>query len=167
MPPSLHSQAEQFYSCFADLIRAYQFRDRESVCCHDLSVTQCYALEALERVGPMRMGVLAEHLNLEVSSMTRAIEPLVARRLVTRREGEQDRRVREVRITRQGRALVARVQADLVAEYERVLRRIPSASRGAVIETVGHLLRAFEERSACGAAPSEQTSARPTQGRQS
>jgi len=43
----LQQQTDRFYGAFAELVRAYQFRDRESVCCHGLSVVQCYALEAL------------------------------------------------------------------------------------------------------------------------
>jgi hypothetical protein len=40
----------------------YQFRDRDRICCHDVSVTQCYALETVVEHGPMRLTTLAERL---------------------------------------------------------------------------------------------------------
>ena len=46
----------------ADLVHVYQFRDRDRICCHDVSVTQCYALETVVEHGPMRLSTLAERL---------------------------------------------------------------------------------------------------------
>jgi hypothetical protein len=37
--------AETFHAALSELVRVYQFRDRDRICCHDVSVTQCYALE--------------------------------------------------------------------------------------------------------------------------
>lgn len=160
MTSRLDTQASRFYTAFAALARAYQFRDRESVCCHGLSVTQCYALEALERSGPLSMGQLAEHLWVELSSMTRAIDPLVEQGLATRREGSKDRRIREIQITSTGRRRMARIHADLVAEYREVLGRIPRESREVVIDAVGLLLQAFEGRAPSGAGASGRRSTR-------
>ncbi|MHC4776730.1 MAG: hypothetical protein ACYTBR_15890 [Planctomycetota bacterium] len=36
MPPALSRQAQRLYQTFAELIRGYQFRDREGICCHGL-----------------------------------------------------------------------------------------------------------------------------------
>ena len=43
--------AEELHAALSALIRVYQFRDRDRICCHDVSVTQCYALEALVKLG--------------------------------------------------------------------------------------------------------------------
>lgn len=43
----------QALQAVVDLVRVYQFRDRDRICCHDISVTQCHALEALVEHGPM------------------------------------------------------------------------------------------------------------------
>ena len=74
MSPSLARQAESLYDVFSELVRGYQFRDREGICCHGLSVSQCYTLDALVRHGPASMGELADHLYLEVSTMTRVVD---------------------------------------------------------------------------------------------
>ena len=55
LPDLLQADSLALHEALADLVRAYQFRDRDRICCHDISVTQCYALEALKRDGPMRL----------------------------------------------------------------------------------------------------------------
>ena len=49
---SLEQDAENLYAALSELVRVYQFRDRDTICCYDVSVTQCYAIEALLRRGP-------------------------------------------------------------------------------------------------------------------
>ncbi|MCP4248626.1 MAG: MarR family transcriptional regulator [bacterium] len=146
MPASLRKQAERLFQVFADLVRAYQFRDREETCCHGVSVSQCYALEALDRGGSLTMGELASRLHLELSSMTRVVDGLVAEELATREADNKDRRVCRVKISRKGRSLVGRIRYDIISEHEEVLRKIPAQSREDVIAAMSHLLAAFEAR---------------------
>jgi DNA-binding MarR family transcriptional regulator len=146
MGDSLERQAERLYDVFAELVRGYQFRDREEICCRGISVSQCHALEALEMHGPMTMGELAAHLHLELSTTTRVVDFLVTNGMATREADAKDRRVCRVRVARKGRALVARIRGDLVKEHELVLREIPAESREAVISAMTHLLAAFRER---------------------
>lgn len=146
MSRSLPRQAEQLYRVFAELVRRYQFRDRDQICCHGLSVSQCYALEALDGHEPMAMGELAEHLQVDISTMTRIVDHLVADKLVVRSADAKDRRVCRVQIARKGLSLMSRIRADLVKEYQLVLREIPPESREAVITAMSNLLSAFKER---------------------
>jgi len=153
-PSPLRRQAERLYRVFSDLVRGYQFRDREQICCHGLSVSQCYALEALDAAEPgapnsMMMGELASRLHLKISTMTRLVDQLVAADLVTRVADPRDRRICRVRISRKGKALVSRVRAELVKEHELVLGQIAPASREAVIRAMSLLGTAFRERRDC------------------
>jgi len=152
MADSLHGQAERMYRVFADLVRAYQFRDREEICCHGVSVSQCYTLDALDARGPMTMGELAVHLHLETSTVTRVVDGLVADNLATRVADARDRRVCRVEMTAGGQSLVSQIRADLIREHELVLRAIPAESREAVIVTMSHLLSAFRDRQCCRSA---------------
>ena len=74
-PPAreLQADAEALQAAVADLVRVYQFRDRDRICCHDISVTQCHALETLVEHGPMRLGALAERLFLDKSTTSRVV----------------------------------------------------------------------------------------------
>jgi DNA-binding MarR family transcriptional regulator len=146
MPAKLVRQAERLYAVFVELVRRYQFRDRDQVVCHGLSISQCYTLNALAQRESMTMTELARHLCLKLSTMTRVVDHLVSGGVATRGDDPNDRRVCCVRITKVGRAVVARVRSELVAEYEAVLRTVPAASREAVIDALSSLLEAFQER---------------------
>ncbi len=152
MAATLTRQAERMYTVFTELVRRYQFRDRDRICCHGLSVSQCYTLDALDRLGARTMGELAGHLCLEISTMTRVVDGLATNKLAARVADANDRRVCRVLITGKGRTLVSKVHGELIAEYEQILGAVPPESREAVIQAVSQLLSAFEGRRQCSAA---------------
>jgi DNA-binding MarR family transcriptional regulator len=75
-----------------------------------LSMTQTKALLELGGLGeaaePCQVSDLAETFGVSVPSMSRAVDGLVKRRLATRVEDPEDRRVRRVEITEKGKKLV-------------------------------------------------------------
>lgn len=75
-----------------------------------LSMTQCKALLELGGLGaasePRQVSDLAERFGVSVPSMSRAVDALVKKKLVTRLEDPSDRRVRRVAITARGKQLV-------------------------------------------------------------
>ena len=73
---TLPEDARAVHEALSDLVRVYQFRDRDRICCHDVSVTQCYALEALIRRGPITLGELAAELYLDKSTASRVVGTL-------------------------------------------------------------------------------------------
>lgn len=146
MANSLRTQGERLHKVFAELVRAYQFRDREQVCCWGLSISQCYALEALFDQGPMTMSELARTLFLEASTATRIIDRLVEADLVERTTSDRDRRKCMVGVTETGQRLVGQIRKDLVEEHVEVLRQVPAESREAVIAALARMLEAFRAR---------------------
>jgi DNA-binding MarR family transcriptional regulator len=75
-----------------------------------LSMTQCKAVLELGGLGKERearhVSDLAEALGVSVPSMSRAVDGLVKKRLATRVEDAEDRRVKRVAITDRGKQLV-------------------------------------------------------------
>lgn len=147
-PSKTRDQAQRLYRVFSELVRGYQFRDREGICCHGISVSQCYTLDTLDRSGASTMTELAGGLVLELSSMTRVVDQLVKKNLVTRVRDPHDRRICRVKISAKGRRLVQTIRAELVDEHEMILKTIPAESRDAVITAISQLLRAFQQRQA-------------------
>lgn len=125
----------------AELVKRYQFRDRNEIVAHGLSVSQAYALRALFELGPLSMGALAGELRLSVSAATRVVDPLVARRLVRRAAGATDRRVRTTALTAAGRQLWERLEAELLDIDRRVLAGLSARERGAVVRVLEALGR--------------------------
>jgi MarR family transcriptional regulator, 2-MHQ and catechol-resistance regulon repressor len=154
LPDSLQADGLALHEALADLVRAYQFRDRDRICCHDISVTQCYALEALKRDGPMRLSDLAERLFLDKSTSSRVLGALVRKGYAERLVDLTDGRAISVRITSRGQRLYNRIHSDLVQQQARMIADLAPDVRRAAIEVISRLARAAENMFGIGQAAS-------------
>jgi DNA-binding MarR family transcriptional regulator len=137
--------AQRLHWAVTDLVRRYQFRDRNEICCFGISVSQCHALEALGQAGELTMGALASQMQLSVSTMTRVVDHLVAHGLVQRDVDAEDRRVCCVEPTSKGRELLARISAELLESEQAILDKVPVEHRESVIHALEELSRAVDE----------------------
>lgn len=142
--PTLDRQAKRLHRAVSGLVRTYQFRDRNEICCLGISVSQCHALEALGQVGELTMGALASRMQLSVSTMTRVVDQLVARGLVQRGVDAEDRRVCCVEPTSKGRQLLARISTELLVSERAILDKVPVGHRESVILALEELSRAVD-----------------------
>src|SRR5512134_3574436 len=117
----LKADAAALHEALTELVRVYQFRDRDRICCHDISVTQCYALEALLRRGPSGLNEVAAELYLDKSTASRVIAALERKRYVTRAPHPEDGRAIVLTVTPAGRRLHDRIRRDLIAEARQLL----------------------------------------------
>ena len=158
--------AERMHELTKELSRRYQFRDRSAICCHGLSVTQCYALDALAEPGELSVSTLGARLFLAVSTVTRILDQLERKALIARRRGRGDRRVVRVSITPKGRALLARIRTDLIATQRALLVPFARAEREAVLKMLEGLVEAVTRwqdgcgPGKCGPAPRERGTTR-------
>ena len=83
---------------------------------------------------------LAERLGISLPAASRAVDPLVRRRLVTRREDPADRRVRRVCTTAAGARLVERLAATRVASFERLLAELSTTERRKLGDALDELM---------------------------
>ena len=93
-------ERREFYDALQRLLRIYQFRDRDIACYGDVSPDECYALEAIEADGALRVGDLAAALNLHKSNASRLARALEAKGYVARSTERGDGRAVSLRITR-------------------------------------------------------------------
>jgi DNA-binding MarR family transcriptional regulator len=147
---TLEADALALQGAVADLVRVYQFRDRDNICCHDISVTQCYALETLVAHGPMRSSGLAERLFLDKSTTSRVVNSLVRKGYVEQRPDPSDGRALTLRVTRDGERLYARITADLVEQQKQVLQDLAPAVRSGVVDVIRRLAVAADARFRAG-----------------
>lgn len=146
---NIHYQANRLAKVFSDLVRAYQFRDRNEICCHDVTVSQCYTLEALDREGAMTMSELGNFLFLDISTISRVIDQLEDAGHVQRIEDSDDGRITRVELTRKGQSLHTRIEDSLREDYKCILEVIPTRSRDDVVRAVELLLEGFTSRGCC------------------
>lgn len=147
----LAADTRSFYEALSELLRVYQFRDRDRICCHDISITQCYALEALARERAMTLNDLASHLYLDKSTTSRVVDALERKGYVVRSEHPADGRALRLKITGAGRALHGRIMNDILAEEEVLLAEFSPEVRRSMTQVVIRLAKTAEVRqSSCG-----------------
>ena len=151
-PAELQRDAEALQAAVADLVRVYQFRDRDQICCHDVSVTQCYALETLVANGPMRLSALAERVFLDKSTTSRVVNALGRKGYVEQRADATDGRAMLISATRSGHRLCTRINADLVEQQKQLLGDLAPEIRAGVVDVIQRLARAADSRFRAGAA---------------
>ncbi len=96
MARSIRDQAGDLQRVTAQLVKKFQFRDRNETVAFGLSVSQAYVLRALHESGPLTMSGLAAEMRLSISTMTRVVTQLERKALVRRSANESDGRVRRV-----------------------------------------------------------------------
>ena len=151
---TLEVDAERLHAALSELLRVYQFRDRDRICSYDVSVTQCYALEALVRRGPCGLNELAAELFLDKSTASRVVATLERKRYISRAEHPQDKRAVVLKLTPAGRRLHDRIRADLVEQTRHVLADMDPVVRRSAPELLLRLARAAADRAGVGAAAS-------------
>lgn len=153
LPPrnaNLQKEAEALHAAVSDLVRIYQFRDRDRICCYDISVTQCYALEVLVERGPCRSQALAEALRLDKSTTTRVVDALARKGYVERQPDPEDARAVSLRVTAEGRALYEQINSELIAQQIDLIHDLDPGVCAAATEILRRLARAAQTRFVSG-----------------
>lgn len=154
--PTLARDTEELYDALEDLLRVYQFRDRDRICCFDISVSQCYALEGVVRRDGMTLNDLAAYLYLDKSTASRVVDALERKGYVARSPHPKDGRALLLEATPSGRELEGRIRESILAEERQLLgdfapevrqamtlliRRLASAASSAVEVSGGSCCR--------------------------
>ncbi len=145
---TLEEGAERLHALTKELIRRYQFRDANQICCYGVSISQSHILDLLADEGDLTMQQLARRMFKSISTMTRVVAQLVRRGYVKRRQDAEDRRIVHVSATPQGKAIVAAIRRDLIETQKAILRTVPRDQwPGAfqVLEALAHGARQWQE----------------------
>lgn len=143
---SSSQQAEALYEAVNQLIRVHQFRDRESICHHNVSVAQCYALETLVKHGPLRLQALADEMYLDKSTASRVVDSLLRKQYVLKVLDPNDKRAVQLSLTPEGEALYATIRGELVAEEASLIEGLPPEVVEGALTLLNKLTIAARER---------------------
>jgi DNA-binding MarR family transcriptional regulator len=116
-----------------------------------LTLTQVKALLMLagpEGEEPYAGRDIAERLQVSLASVSRAVDGLVRKRLVSRVEDSEDRRVRRLTITDKGRRLAGEIVAARMADMEAFAASLTPAQRRKLDSALEALLDSDEIRAA-------------------
>jgi DNA-binding MarR family transcriptional regulator len=120
-------------NCTADLF--------EAVGAVELSLSQVKLLHHVDdATSELTLKQAAEAIHLSLPAASRLVEDLVARGLVERHEDVEDRRMKRIRLTDQGRVVVARVNAARLSGLENFVTTLDRTDRQALGEVLARLL---------------------------
>ncbi|HSO96420.1 MAG TPA: MarR family transcriptional regulator [Acidimicrobiia bacterium] len=146
-PDSPRQLADQLFG----VVRRLRGHATELAADFDLSFLQVRALWRLERQ-PLPTGALAEQLGLDSSNVTSVVDGLEARGLVARQAHVEDRRVKLLVLTDEGRAVRARIDERLFATLT-IFDVLTGAERHQLVTLLAKLSPAASEPSPDPVAP--------------
>jgi DNA-binding MarR family transcriptional regulator len=146
----LSSPAEllDFHRAISSLLRLLHCRDRNAICCFGLTPAQYYVLETLagESLG---VGDLARAHGVAISTMTRVLQGLQARRLVALRPEPRDGRRRRAALTAQGKQRWRTIRQAVLATEARMLSHLDANRQRAVVDVLKTLTACFADGTCC------------------
>jgi DNA-binding MarR family transcriptional regulator len=104
-----------------------------------LTLPQIVVLHALTG-GERAVGALADHLSLSMSATSTLVQRLVEAGLVSRTENPDDRREKQVALTRPGTVLIERIASERSRALARGLDALPAALRDELLDVLGRAL---------------------------
>ena len=121
--------------------RAYKSMADKVASGYSLSQATALPVLILGRLGQdgVRPGVLAEALGLEASSLVRVIDLLIDNGLIERREDPQDRRAKILKLTGDGTARAAQMEAALLPFRRGVFAGLDPADIAACLRVLRHV----------------------------
>jgi len=128
-----------------DQCQAKQERIAENL---GLTVAEFRILRAFEGSRTMPMGELTRRAELSSSRMTRILDGMVRKEIVTRQAAADDRRVIEVTLTERGVAIQRTLSDRHVRTHEEILHHLPPGTGPSVIvalEKLGEALREWQD----------------------
>jgi MarR family transcriptional regulator, 2-MHQ and catechol-resistance regulon repressor len=143
---SLTQDASALYQVMTELLRAYQFRDRDRLGYHGLTITQSYVLHILIQRGPLTLNELAAEMHLDKSTLSRMVDGLEGKQAVRRTANPADDRSTLIEATRSGTQRHERVEADIVAENAKLLSAFTAPTRRQLLVLIQLLTQAVRQR---------------------
>ena len=118
---------------------AHRSIEGTGLCASDFAI-----LETLLHKGPLPVSVIGRKVLLTTGSITTAVDRLVARGLVSRKDDSADRRVRLVQLTAKGRKLIEPAFATHGADLEKVMAVLTRDERDTLVTLLRKLGRGAE-----------------------
>jgi DNA-binding MarR family transcriptional regulator len=119
----------------------------------ELSFSQMKALHYLHGEEAVSVKALGESLGLSLAAMSRAAEELVQRGLVGRTEDPSDRRIKRLRLTDEGHALVQKMRELRMAGFEHFVATLGPKERAQLEKALEPILARDELVAFCGGGP--------------
>lgn len=132
-------------SLLREVARMYTRAQRVVAECSHTTNTQCHLLTELGRSGPLPLSELGARVSLEKSWVSRAVEAMAARGLVTKEPNPADARSWLVTLTLEGARTVRELNTTLDAHATQLLGCLSERDRASVEKSLQLLMKALRQ----------------------
>ncbi|MCB5261743.1 MAG: MarR family transcriptional regulator [Candidatus Cloacimonetes bacterium] len=142
----MKNYAEKFNELITRLQVVLSDIDYAQKACLQAGRMECLLLNHLyETKVPANMNELAKVLNVSHSRVTRIMDNLVNKKLVTRKPSEEDRRCWFAIITEKGKKLAENSQKSILDQQEMLLDKIPQKEVDEIYKAIKKYVERYEE----------------------
>lgn len=145
MSTAVQSQVEELARFLERVTRLNSLSAREDAICCGVTVAQCRILLGLAAAGKVAMKDLSHRLGIAPSTLTRNIEPLVAKGWAVREPSEADRRQVVVSLSHEGREKAAELKGHQIAFCGRLLEGLTAPERERLLGSLNVFLSVLEK----------------------
>ncbi|MBC7381202.1 MAG: MarR family transcriptional regulator [Burkholderiaceae bacterium] len=144
----MNTLPDQSSGLLREVARMYTRAQRVLADCCRTTNTQCHLLTELARSGPLPLSELGTRVSLEKSWVSRAVEAMVKRGLVTKEPNPLDARSWLVTLTVEGVRTVDELNQTLDTHAEQLLGTLSARERAAVENSLLLLMKALRDDTA-------------------
>ena len=134
----------RFSELVVQLFRKLNLLNRDQKVCYGITLSQCCAIESLDRKKQLTMNELSRHQGVTLSTMTRVVDVLVRDGVVKRIASPEDRRKVCIELTETGEDLAGQLKQCTEDYTGKILDQIPKNKRNQVIESMELLIKGIE-----------------------
>ncbi|MGO9412967.1 MAG: GNAT family N-acetyltransferase [Spirochaetia bacterium] len=114
----------------------------------DLTLTEARVIFEIGLAGEHTQSALGRDLTVDMGYLNRVVKRLEARGLISIRQDEHDGRVSVLSLSKSGRAMFAKINADSDAEVEDMLRGMNEQEAGALVTHIREAQKLLEKQAA-------------------
>ena len=122
--------------------------ESEMACC-GLTLAQCHALVEIGRAERVSLVDLAGIIGLDTSTLSRTVNNLVAKNMVSRELDPDDRRYVTIQLTPEGSRHFQEIETSMDAYFHKIYENIAESDRTLVLKGLTLLLDAIQESNCC------------------
>jgi len=139
----MEQNLQNFLTLTRELMKKFHIINRDQQYCHNVTLSQGYAIKILAQKGKASMTELSQDLGVAPSTTTRIIDVLVRDNIVQRDTECDDRRQVCVKLTDKGLNLHEEIEASSTRYLSLFLKSLPEAKQDNVIEALTLLNKAI------------------------
>ena len=144
----MNNQNTELMEIFTGMAQVTRCCKQDVAFCEDVTFNQFMILDAVAKAKELPMADLHTLLEVEKSTTTRLVNPLLQKGLLIRNRALYDSRAATLALTEEGQKTHQKVTLCLDGFLQKITANIPEGKRGEILEAIRVFIRAIKDASA-------------------